>query len=204
MADEAEITLNNNNRFEFPDVLETKSTTTNTSTNTSTVEVKPLTQTNNQVIDVKPITQTSNQALELKPVRLDSRQELAVTEPIRTDANSNSNSTLDLKPLVIDVCSRTGQASLPPTHVCQPYQHRIGFTVLGVELFGITMSGDAQTIVDDQPGGGPTIAWGPVVEAPRRRYVAGQSTHSRSPDPRHDERDPWRDGNGDIRFKLSG
>jgi hypothetical protein len=196
MADEAEITLHNTSRFEFPDVIETKATTNSTNTNTNVLDVKPLTQTstNNQVLEVKPISQTSSETLELKPVNIDSRQELAVTEPIRTDANS----TLDLKPLVIDVCSRTGQASLPPTHVCQPYQHRIGFTVMGVELFGITMSGDAQTIVDDKPKGGPAIAWGPVVEAPRRQFHVDLPAEP----PSHHHGD--HEGRDDIRFKLSG
>ena len=177
MAEEAEVTLNNNSTFASVQPFEAKSTSTNTSTNTQIVDVKPLTQnsTNTQTLDVKPLAQTVGQTLELKPVNVDTRQELAVTEPIRTDANS----TLDLKPLVIDVCSRTGQAALPPTHVCQPYQHRIGFTLMGMEVFGVTWSGESQTIVADRPGG-PSVVWGAVESPPKRLTIDvpdGQASH---------------------------
>jgi hypothetical protein len=160
MADEsAEITLNNNNsgRFELVQPFKAENVSTTTSTSSQTLDVKPLSQT----LEVKPLSQTSNQALELKPVNVDSRQEIAYTDPIRTDASS----TLDLKPVAMDVCVRTGQASLPPTHVCEPYHHRVALTVLGVELFGLAWSGDSQTIVDDRRSK-PAIAWGEVTPAP--------------------------------------
>jgi hypothetical protein len=202
MAEEAEITLNNNSSFALVQPFEAKTTSTNTSTNTQIVDVKPLTQTtaNTQTVDVKPLTQTVNESLELKPVNVDSRQELAVTEPIRTDASS----TLDLKPLVIDVCSRTGQASLPPTHVCQPYQHRVGFTGMGMELFGMTLSGESQTIVADRPGA-PSVVWGPVESAPQRVTIDGPHGHARSHHDKphhHEEHTHPRDGK--LRMRLSG
>jgi hypothetical protein len=204
MAEEAEITLNNNNSFALVQPFEAKTTSTNTSTNTQVVDVKPLTQTttNTQTVDVKPLTQTVDQSLELKPVSVDSRQELAVTEPIRTDASS----TLDLKPLVIDVCSRTGQASLPPTHVCQPYQHRIGFTVMGMELFGVTWSGESQTIVADRPGG-PAVVWGPVQSAHRHPTIIDVPHRPEAHDrhDRHDRPEPHAQrGDGTLRMRLSG
>jgi hypothetical protein len=195
MAEEAEITLNNNVALVQP--FEAKTT----STNTQIVDVKPLTQTtnNNQTVDVKPLSQTVNQSLDLKPVNVDSRQELAVTEPIRTDANS----TLDLKPLVIDVCSRTGQASLPPTHVCQPYQHRIGFTVMGMELFGLTWSGESQTIVADRPGA-PTVVWGPVEQPPRRMTIDVPHGHSPHGHGGHHHAPRTEPSDGKLRMRLTG
>jgi hypothetical protein len=204
MAEEAEITLNNNSSFALVQPFEAKTTSTNTSTNTQIVDVKPLTQTstNTQTLDVKPLTQTVDQSLELKPVNIDSRQELAVTEPIRTDASS----TLDLKPLVIDVCSRTGQASLPPTHVCQPYEHRIGFTVLGMELFGVTWSGESQTIVADRPGG-PSVVYGRVESLPHRPTIIDVPGGGRGDgDHHHHEhhRPKSRRGEGKLRMKLTG
>jgi hypothetical protein len=163
MADEsAEITLNDNSKFELVQPFKAESDTTSS----QTVEVKPLSQTSSQTLEVKPLNQTSNETLELKPVRLDSRQELAVTDPIRTDQSS----TLDVKPVALDVCVRTGQASMPPTHVCQPYRHRIGFTLMGVEVFGLSLSGESQTIVEDRPGG-PFVVWGDVTPAPPAVHV---------------------------------
>lgn len=165
MADdsvELDLKLTNNttqtNKLELPQPLKTE--------NVQTLDVKPQSQT----LEVKPLTQTTNQSLELKPVKVDSnsRQEVAYTDPIRTDASSNS--TLDLKPIALDVCMRTGPASLPPTHVCEPYHHRIGLTLLGVEVFGVAWSGETQTIVQDR-GGRPMVAWGPVVSAPPTVHV---------------------------------
>jgi hypothetical protein len=177
MADEsAEITLNNNNnsnsKFELvqPFKAETVANTTSTATSNEVVEVKPLSQTLevkplSQSLELKPLNQTSkqtsDQTLEIKPLNVDSRQEIAVTDPIRTDASS----TVDLKPVALDVCVRTGQASIPPTHICEPYNHRIGLSLLGVEVFGIAWCGESQTIVDDRRMH-PSIAWGAVMPSP--------------------------------------
>jgi hypothetical protein len=155
--------------------LSNKTTTDNTNKNSETIEVKPLSQTSNQTIEVKPLSQTSNQTMDLKPVKVDSnsRQELAY-DPIRTDANS----TLDLKPIALDVCMRSGPASLPPTHICGPYQHRLALTLLGIEVFGVAWSGETQTIVDDRPRR-PVVAWGPVTPAPQP-YRFGLPVHQPS------------------------
>jgi hypothetical protein len=161
MADEsAEITLNNNNsaRFELVQPFKAETVSTANSTSGQTLDVKPLSQT----VEVKPLSQTSSQTLDLRPVNVDNRQEIAVTDPIRTDATS----TLDLKPLALDVCLRTGEASIPPTHVCEPYHHRIGLTLLGIELFGVVWSGQHQRIVDDRRSH-PATVWGHVEHAPR-------------------------------------
>jgi hypothetical protein len=177
MADEsAEITLNQNqaSRFELvqPFKAETVATNTNTSTSTAneTLEVKPLSQT----LEVKPLSQsqTSNQTVDLRPVKVDNRQEIAYTDPIRTDANS----TLDLKPVAMDVCVRTGQASIPPTHICEPYHHRIGLTMFGVELFGVAWSGDSQTIVEDRRSR-PSVVFGDVVPAPVQQVTLPHAFH---------------------------
>jgi hypothetical protein len=188
---------------------------TNKTTNNSTVNgALGLTTTNNntnnntssETIEVKPLSQTSNQAIELKPVKVDSnnRQELAY-DPIRTDASS----TVDLKPIALDVCMRSGPASLPPTHVCNPYQHRIGFTLLGIEMIGMTWSGETQTIVDDRPGR-PVVAWGPVTPAPPPVHV-GLPVHHHSHVRRADEgglhihpKHGHRVEEGGLRVRLSG
>lgn len=102
----------------------------------------------NSTLEIKPLSQTSSETVDIKPVRVDNRQEVAYTDPIRTD----SNSTVDLKPVAFDMCVRTGQASLPPTHVCEPYRHKIAITLMGVEMYGLILSGESQTIIDDRPG----------------------------------------------------
>jgi hypothetical protein len=170
-------------------------TTNNTNNNTSS-----------ETIEVKPLNQTSNQSMELKPVKVDSssRQELAY-DPIRTDASS----TLDLRPIALDVCMRSGPASLPPTHVCSPYQHRLGLTLLGIEVFGVAWSGETQTIVDDRPQR-PVVAWGPVTPAPPA-FNVGLPVHHPAPPhgtdegglhiwPKHGDDQ----GEGGLRIRLTG
>ena len=167
MADEsAEVTVNNNSTFGLTQPFKAETV----STGSETLEIKPISQTSNETLEIKPLSQTSSQTLDVKPLRTDSRQELAVSEPIRTDSVSSSNSTVDLKPVAFDVCMRTGPAPLPPTHVCEPYAHKIAFSLLGVEVFGVAWSGEAQTIVDDRPGR-PVVTWGAVVPAPPPRTV---------------------------------
>lgn len=197
MADEsAEVTLNNRNSFELVQPFKSETVATTNTTSAQTVDVKPLTQTSNQTLDVKPLNQTSNQTLDLRPVNVDSRQEIAVTDPIRTDASS----TLDLKPVALDLCVRTGQASLLPTHVCEPYHHRIGLTMLGIELFGVAWSGDSQTIVED-PRARPMVAWGEVAPAPRMDVGLPQHVPHKHPG-HHDHGGGGRERGG-LRIRLT-
>jgi len=193
MADEsAELTLNNNNKFQLVQPFRTENVSTNTST--QSLDVKPLS------LEVKPLSQTSNQTLDLRPVNVDSRQELAVPDPIRTDATS----VLDLRPIALDVCMRTGQASLPPTHVCEPYNHRLAFTLLGIEVFGVAWSGESQTIVEDRPGR-PMVAWGDVTPAPPTVHVR-LPQHGPAPPKAHGHDDHGRhrpDGGSGLRIRLA-
>lgn len=211
MADD-ELTLNNNSRFQLVQPFEAK--TVAESTNGQSLEIKPLETssetafelkpvTTSQTVEIKPLQTSSNDTIELRPVRVDARQEVAYTEPIRTDANS----TLDLKPVALDVVVRSGQTALPSNHVCQPYQHRVGMTVLGVEWLGLAWSGESQTIIDDRPHA-PSTVWGPVMPVPqpheRSPYPDTYSVrHPRStePRPRNDRRHDG-DDTGGLRIHL--
>ena len=200
MADEsAEVTLNQNqnNRFELvqPFRAETVTTSTNTNTASETLEVKPLSQTlevkpMSQALEVKPMSQT----LEVKPLaQSQTSSQTLDLRPVRTDANS----TLDLKPVAMDVTVRTGQASIPPTHVCEPYHHRIGLTILGIELFGLALSGDSQTIVDNRRSH-PVTVFGDVLPAPTQ--------HVPLPHGHHHEHGGHHGGppGGGLRIRLTG
>jgi hypothetical protein len=169
MADDSlEITLTNNDTIGGSLDLTTNQTNTISNTSSETIDIKPLSQTS-----------TASQTMDLKPVKVDSssnnssnsRQEV-VYDPIRTDQSN----VLDVKPLAIDMCMRSGPASLPPTHICEPYHHRIGLTMLGVELFGLVVAGESQTIVDDRPRR-PVLAWGEVTPAPPAFHVGLPTAH---------------------------
>jgi hypothetical protein len=199
MADEsAELTVNNNSKMELAQPFKVENVSS------ETVEVKPLAQSLevkplSQTLEVKPVSQTSSETIDVRPLKLDSRQEMAVTDPIRTDASS----TVDLKPVVVELCMRTGEASLPPSHVCEPYRHRIGFTMLGVEVFGVAWSGETRKIVSDRPSP-PMLAWGEVSRAPTLHE--GLPGHGPSPG-RHDHPGPGVHARGDqggLRIRLTG
>ena len=81
------------------------------------------------------------------PVKTDATLAFTVPEPIRTEAKA----AIDLQPVVVDQCLRLSLGALPPTLVCLPNRQRIGLTVFGVEVFGLTLDGEARVVVGDLP-----------------------------------------------------
>jgi len=105
---------------------------------------------------------------EIAPVTVNSN--VAVTQPIVTQStsksdsnadlhlkvdpltvNSNSKSELDVKPLVVDSCQTLKIAPLPPIRVHQPYSQHFGITFMGMELWGLNISGSSETFVHSPP-----------------------------------------------------
>ena len=80
---------------------------------------------------------TANVDLKLEPLSMDLK-----VEPLTV--NSDSKSLIDLKPVVVDSCPTIKLAPLPPIHMEQPYSQHFGFTYMGMELFGFTMSGKSE------------------------------------------------------------
>jgi hypothetical protein len=115
---------------------------------------------------------------EIAPITVNSN--IAVTQPIVTQSTSKSDSdakldlkvepldstvtvkpldlkieplsvTLDVKPLVIDSCQTVKLAPLPPIRMEQPYSQHFGITFMGIELFGINISGKSETRLHSPP-----------------------------------------------------
>jgi hypothetical protein len=144
----------------------------------------------------QPFRTESTNSLEVKPLAadLDSDTHLAI-DPLRLELeveplNTNSNLSIDLKPAVIDLCLTTNVGKLPNVCIRQPYQHHIGFTLFGVEVWGYTFAGQQETIIED-------IERHPAV-------VRGSATHNNWP-PRqasqHQPPAPTRDVGG-VRVRL--
>jgi len=75
----------------------------------------------------------------------------------RSDVSSDARITLaplettvDLRPVSVDSCVRVELAPPPPTEVCTPYEQRWGWSVLGLELFAVSVRGETSTHV--RPG----------------------------------------------------
>jgi hypothetical protein len=85
----------------------------------------------------------SDATITLEPVTTTS----AVTTTSSLDSTSDvtSSSTVDLKPVAVDTCVRLELGPPPATEVCTPYEQTWGWSVLGLELFALTVRGTATT-----------------------------------------------------------
>jgi hypothetical protein len=109
-------------------------------------------------------------------IKSDTKFAFSVPEPIRTDAKAdgrldvNLKSGLDLQPVVLDQCLRLSLGPLPPTHICLPNRQHVGLTLFGVEVFGLTVDGEAKIVVGE----------------PQRQthVVNGTARHSPTPHPK--------------------
>jgi hypothetical protein len=92
-------------------------------------------------------------------------------DPLKTD----SSLSLDVKPAVVDLCVTANIGKVPNLCIRQPYQHRIGMTLYGVELWGITFSGEQQMVAEELDRqahvvwGGTGVAWPPPPREPPPR-----------------------------------
>lgn len=108
-----------------------------------------------------------------------SRMELAVPEPIVTESKNTNHMSLDVRPLVIDACTKIEFGRLPSTRIRQPYQKHFGITFFGIEVMGFTMSGEEQIIIQDLPEK-PKVVWGGEQVAPEPSGKRSGRHHQKS------------------------
>jgi len=77
-------------------------------------------------------------------VNTDSKVTLA---PVTTTSKVDSASVIDLRPVALDSCVRLELAPPPATEVCTPYEQQWSWSVLGLELFAVTVRGSTSTHV---------------------------------------------------------
>jgi len=130
--------------------------------------------------------------LELKPLKadLDTDSHLKV-EPLTTD----SSVTVDLKPAVVDLCLTLNVGKLPNVRIKQPYHHRVGFSLFGMELWGFSISGEQETVIQEQHQH-PRVALG-AGHAPWTAPPHSARRHPHPPEP------PVRESGG-LRIRLGG
>jgi hypothetical protein len=120
---DADVTVNSNLAVTTPIV--TQATSKNDSTANLNLKVEPLT-------------------LKLEPVKVDlDTNSVIELKPVKADVDTSS--VIDLKPVAVDTCQTIKLAPLPPIHIDQPYSHHFGFTIMGMELWGFTISGKSET-----------------------------------------------------------
>ena len=86
-------------------------------------------------------------------LKTDAKLTLSIPDPIKTDSKAaiDTRSAIDLQPVVVDQCFRLSLGALPPTLICLPNRQRLGLTLFGVEVFGLTLDGEAKVVVQDLP-----------------------------------------------------
>jgi hypothetical protein len=119
--------------------------------------------------------------LEIKPLTTNNTNTYDV-RPLKTD----SSLALDLKPAVVDLCLTLNVGKVPSVCIRQPYRHKIGFTLYGVEVWGFSFSGEQETIVAEMPArpqvavGGTATGWPPArtVEPAKREQPTNEAQGS--------------------------
>lgn len=99
--------------------------TTNTNTNNGENTVH-----GDATITLEPVTTTST---------------VDTTSRVDSDSTVATTSSVDLKPVAVDTCVRLELGPPPATEVCTPYEQTWGWSVLGLELFALTVRGSSTT-----------------------------------------------------------
>ncbi len=85
----------------------------------------------------------SDSTITLEPVT--TRSTIDTTSRVDSASSVDTSSTVDLKPVAVDTCVRLELGPPPATEVCTPYEQTWGWSVLGLELFAITVRGSTTT-----------------------------------------------------------
>jgi hypothetical protein len=72
---------------------------------------------------------------------------VTTTSSVDTTSKFDSASVIDLRPVALDSCVRLELAPPPATEVCTPYEQQWSWSVLGLELFAVTVRGSTSTHV---------------------------------------------------------
>ena len=141
--------------------------------------------------------QTASQTVDLRPVNVDNRQELAVTDPIRTDASSTSTSSRSRS---MCACAPARPRSRRPTCASRTTIGR-AHAAWGSSCSGSPWSGDRQTIVDDQRS--RPSSYGASVRPPRRCTSGSRARPTRHHGPHNHHHGPGGRKPGGLRIRVT-
>ena len=99
----------------------------------------------------------------------DSKSDITTKSDVASD--SKNAIAVDLKPVVLDVCSTTS-TKLPQGEIVQPFHLHFGVTMFGMEMLGFNLAGEQRTVMKKLPRK-------PAVEWPAQRNA---HTPPRAPD----------------------
>jgi hypothetical protein len=149
---------------------------------TVTVNNGPVTVDADSTVEVKGLDDIKL-TLQPSPLKTESKQELLLPQPFKTESkldtksdvtsDSKSAMAIDLKPVALDVCLNTS-TKLPQGQICQPFSYHLGFTMFGMEYFGVTFGGESRTVMQDLPKK-------PAVDWPAQQNTSHQPPHATAP-----------------------
>lgn len=129
------------------------------STFKSDIDLEPVTVNANLAV-TQPIvtksdaTSTANLDLKIEPLDVKIEPLDIKIEPLDIKIEPlkvSTDSEIDVKPLAVDSCSTIKLAPLPPIRMEQPYSQHFGITYMGVELWGINVSGKSEMFLHSPP-----------------------------------------------------
>jgi hypothetical protein len=98
----------------------------------------------------------------------DTKADITTTSAITTKSDVASDSknaiAVDLKPVVLDVCSTTS-TKLPQGEIIQPFHLHFGVTMFGMEMLGFNLAGEQRTVLKKLPKK-PAVEWPAQRNAP--------------------------------------
>jgi len=107
-----------------------------------------------------------------------------------------STSEVDVRPLIMDSCMTLRLAPLPETCVHQPYSHRVAFSLLGKEVFGVSFAGSKRTEIRTPPKSVVMLEDSTVMK-PRAHHARPEATYSEP-----HERGAPRSASDGLRIKI--
>ena len=136
---------------------------------------------NIRIKEIAPVTVNSNVAV-TQPIVTQStaKSDAAIDLNVRPlQVTSDSNSVVDVKPLAIDSCQTLKIAPLPPIKMEQPYSQHFGITYMGMEVWGINISGKSESFIHS-----PAKPHHYVAHGPSRTSIGAISSPRTDPPPR--------------------
>ena len=85
----------------------------------------------------------------------DSKSDITTKSDVASD--SKNAILVDLKPVVLDVCSTTS-TKLPQGEIIQPFHLHFGVTMFGMEMLGFNLAGEQRTVMKKLPKK-PAVEW---------------------------------------------
>jgi hypothetical protein len=123
----------------------------------------------------------------IEPIKTESKQELVLPQPLKTESKLETTSGLtsdaknaisvDLKPVAVDLCLNTS-SKLPHGQIHQPFSYHVGWTLFGIEMFGVNYGGESKVILQDLPKK-PVVDWPAQQNAP----ASGNPPHGEGASP---------------------